>query len=348
MLKFNTTQHYFNFRKSFFIIIALGITQFFHFASLMNVAKAQTATKQEFSLSVSPPVAYLYAKPSEKLRHTLIVKNDGQSSLRISINVTDFKADGTTGQPILQPGKVFNKEINPELSFGEPFTLAPGRSHSVNLQFDVSGLATEKEYPLAVLVNATYVDPAENNSAVQIINPKTTKAKIAGTVVSNMIVYIGQEDTNQGLLSLANINMPHLIDSFSGIKFELLAKNSGKTADVIEGRAIIKNIFKHTISEYIFYPDFVLANTTRMVRGTKSVPEIFDNEGFLNPEKVDTLTTQFFYKPPMMFGVYTIELELAEERYQETVVALPFSVLAAIGIGFLIFWTYSQIVKKIK
>ncbi len=287
------------------------------------------------SLSVHPPVAYVYVKPSEKLKHTLIVKNHGVKPLEISVNITDFKADGKTGQPALQPGRIFNREANPDLTFGEPFVLQPDRSHSINLQIDVNDVVPNKEYPLAIMINARSTAEAEGSH-------------VAGTVVSNLIVFIGHDEENQGELAVARLELPKLTDSFAGIKFSLQAENTGATATLIQGRTIIQNIFQQNIAEYIFYPDFVLADSSRTVRGTSLNPDILDAEGLLDPKKVDTLYTQFHYKPPFMVGVYKLHFELGEQQFSKTVIALPFSVIVLAGVGWFMHWGWKQVVNKMR
>lgn len=318
-------------------VLAVLTLLFFKTPSLL----AQT-TNDNFALSVSPPVSYLYVKPGEKLRHSLIVKNNGNQPLQISVNVTDFKPDGKTGQPVLQPGKIFNREANPDLAFDEPFTLPPNRSHSINLQFDVAEVVQDKEYPLAILISAYNADAQANSGQ----DTNSSQARVAGTVVSNLIVYIGKEETNQGRLEIAELNLPKFVDSFEGIMFEILARNTGKTATLIQGKTVIENIFKQTINEYIFYPDFVLANSTRMVRGVELTSDILDAEGLLDPEKVNNLNTQFLYKPPFMIGMYRLHFQLGQQRLNQTVVALPFSLLIAVGVGFLMYWGYKKIKSR--
>ena len=296
------------------------------------------------SLSVHPPVAYVAVKPSEKLKHTLVVKNHGIHPLEISVNITDFKADGKTGKPVLQPGKVFNRTTNPSLDFGEPFVLQPGRNHSINLQIDVAEIVPEKEYPLAIMINARSA-AVENN---EISSSDSSYSQVAGTVVSNLIVYIGENEDNQGLLEIAQLNLPKVVDSFAGIKFDILARNTGKNATLVQGEANIKNIFEHSIAEYIFYPDFVLANSTRMVRGVIKDPKLFDSEGLLDPEKVDTLITQYHYKSPFMLGLYRLHIQLGEDQLEKTVIALPLSLLVLAGIGWLMHLGWKQTVRRLK
>jgi len=341
--------------KTITAVFIIGLFIFFSYQYFPQVNAQQTTnqTQEEeivvpsnaaLSLSVHPPVAYVAVKPSEQLKHTLIVKNHGKDPLEISVNITDFKADGKTGQPVLQPGKIFNRTANPDLQFGESFVLQPGKNHSINLQIDVSEVASQKEYPLAIMVNARSLNSSGNINNSQ----EASYSQVAGTVVSNLIVYIGDNDSNQGKLGIADLNIPQLVDSFAGIRFDILAENTGSTATLIQGNASIKNIFNQTIIEYIFYPDFVLANSTRMVRGTKLNPDMLDAEGLLDPEKVDTIYTQFHYKPPFMIGLYKTHFLIGEQQLTKTVIALPFSLLVLMGLGWLMHWGWKQVIKRVR
>ncbi len=293
------------------------------------------------SLSVSPPVTYLHVKPSGTLRHTVMITNTGSKTVRVTTNVTDFTSDGSSGQPILQPGRIFNKQVNPDLDFGEEFTLSPQENRSVNLALDVSQLAAQQEYHLAILFNAQNIESAAIGNDQQQVG----KTQVAGTIASNLIVYISEDDVNQGQLVIKKLNTPSLIDSFGGVKFDILAANNGGNATPINGRATITNIFGQTINEYIFYPDYVLADSSRMVRGTRLNQNLLNEEGKLDPAKVKSLTTQFHYRPPFMFGLYNLTINLGTQTRNRYVVALPFSLIVLAGVGVLIYLGYQQLEK---
>ena len=293
----------------------------------------------DLSLAIDPPVTYLHVKPSEVITHTVMVTNTGSKTLTVTVNVTDFKPDGITGQPILQPGQVFNKQANPDLSFGEPFTIAPNENHSVTLQFDVAQLANQKEYPLAILFNARSIDDEGNKNS--------SGAQVAGTITSNLILFISDSDENQGRLAINRLTIPKIIDSFGGIHFSILAENNGANATPINGQVTIKNIFLQKINEYLFYPDYILASSTRLVRGTELSEGIINNEGKLDPEKIEVLTTNFVYKAPFMFGLYTVDVEVGQHQRTTSVIAIPFSLLILVGVGGLIYVGYNKIKKEL-
>lgn len=291
------------------------------------------------SLEISPPVAYIHIKPQDILRHRVMLKNTGTQTLFVNVSMADFKADGRTGQPVLQIGQLFNRQVSPEQNYGETIRLEPDQNKSYNLELDISQLTPEKEYPIAILFNAKTV----NNST----SADGSITQVAGTLASNLILFISDSEENQGDIAIQQLNAPRLIDSFGSIKFEIVAENLGKNATPIVGQAVVYNIFNQKIAEYIFYPDYVLAKNTRLVRGTELSPEILNAEGKLDPERINDLFTNFNYKPPFMFGAYTIQVQLADQQRTVRVIALPFSIIIAAGIGLAVYFGYKKLVKKV-
>ncbi len=300
-------------------------------------ARAQLLKNKALSLAVSPPTAYLHLEPDESLIHTISLKNTGDQTLSVTMQLTDFEPDGISGRPILGTGTVFDKAINPNLSFGEPFLIKPNENRSISLKLDTAKLAVEKEYPLSVLFNAVSVNDPSNK----------TSAKVAGSIASNLILFISPNEKDQGDLIIENIDAPVIVDSFFPIQISLLAKNIGLNATPIRGQLKIKNIFNQNIDEYIFYPDRVLANSTRQVRGVPFSNAVLNKEQKLDPSKVKSLQTKFSYKSLFLLGPYEIEVSLAEHQRKITVIALPISLLALIVIGVLMYVSYTTLRKKI-
>ncbi|MBD3250209.1 MAG: hypothetical protein GF381_01385 [Candidatus Pacebacteria bacterium] len=299
-------------------------------------------TKQGLSLSVSPPVVYLHVKPGGTLDHTLEVINNGNRTLIVTTNITDFRPDGKTGQPIIGSGSVFDKLINPNLDFDQPFELKPGENRSVNLQLKISQTAKQKEYPLTILFSAVASSSDFNNSEN---SSSVTGSPLAGVVGSNLILFVSPHEKNQGKLEIAQIKLPRLIDSFQPIIFEVLAQNTGANATPIFGSATVNNLFNQPISEYIFYPDYVLANSTRQVRGLEPKAELLDEQGKLIAEKVDKISTQLSHDAPLLIGPYKITIDLAGQTQSRLVIAFPFSILLVSLVGGLIYWGYNQLRK---
>lgn len=296
----------------------------------------KTAQEQNpLSLAVSPPVSYVSVKPGEMLDHTVELRNAGSTTLKITMNITDFKPNGKTGQPILGSGSVFDKLINPDLKFGQPFTIKPGENRTANLKLQISEEAKQQEYPLTILFTAAA------------IGSHAGQTQFAGVVGSNLVLFVSEHKQNLGQIILEEIQAAKIVDSFSGISFSVLAKNTGQNATPIFGKASLKNFLNQTINEYIFYPDYVLANYTRLVRGTELEPDLIDSQGKLIPDKVNTLSTQFRHRPPFLIGPYWLKVDLAQESQTKLIIALPFSLLILTAAGFGILFGFKQLKKHL-
>ncbi len=308
----------------------------------ISAQESEVATQpkqtQPLSLAVSPPTSYLYVKPSEKIKHTITLKNNGSQTLQIKMQLTDFKPDGKTGKPLLSSGSIFDKAVNPNLEFGKPFQIKPQENRTVTLQLDASSLAPEKEYPLSILFHAKSIKTQAN---------QTSFSHIAGTIASNLILFISKSDKNQGELKIEQFKAPKIIDSFQPIHFSLIARNQGKNAMPIQGRAFVKNFLGQTINEFIFYPDQVLAKSTRQIRGTELEAEMLNEEQELIPDKIEYLSTEFKHRTPILFGPYQIEVQLDQDKTATHVFALPFSFIILGIIGVLIFLGYKQLTQKL-
>jgi hypothetical protein len=326
------------------IIITLIVASSLTFSGQIKLVQAQELPEQNdqestapLSLAVSPPTSYLYVKPSDEIKHTITLKNTGTQTLEVKMQLTDFKPDGKTGRPLLSSGTIFDKAVNPNLEFGQPFQIKPQENRTVTLALDASKLAKEKEYPLSILFNAQSVRDETNQASF---------SQVSGTVVSNLIVFISNQEENQGELIIEKFKAPRIIDSFQPIHFSLLAKNKGLNAMPVQGRALVKNFLGQTINEFIFYPDQILADSTRQVRGTELRAELLDKDNQLIPDKIENLSTEFKHQTPILFGPYRVEAQLDQDQASTYVIALPFSFIAAGLIGFLIWTGYQQLKKK--
>ncbi|MEA2056494.1 MAG: hypothetical protein U9O78_02125 [Patescibacteria group bacterium] len=300
--------------------------------------KTAKAESPPLSLSVSPPTSYLYVKPSEAIEHTLILRNTGSQDLEVKMQLTDFKADGKTGRPLLSSGSIFDKLINPNLDFGKPFIIEAQDNRAITLNFDTAKLVGQKEYPLSILFHAKSIKSEKNQASF---------SQVSGTIASNLIVFISENEENQGKLIIEQLKVPKLIDSFHSIKFSLKAKNVGSNAMPVQGRGIVKNFLGQTINEFVFYPDQILAKSSRQVRGLELKAELFDENQELIPEKVEGLAFELEHKAPILFGLYQLEIELDQEKESVNVIALPFSVLVVGVAGIGVYLGYKQLKKNL-
>jgi len=114
----------------------------------------------------------------------------------------------------------------------------------------------------------------------------------------------------------------------------------------MQGKASIISLTNKKLIEYTFYPDMILASSTRKVRGIDStiIDEI--KETGLEAEEIELLTTDFTYSKPFLLGIYNVEVFLGENQENVTVLALPISPLVFIAIATMIYFGYVFVSKK--
>lgn len=334
-----------------------------------DAESAQRSPKNPaLGLTISPPVSYLYLKPQQSTTHTLILTNSGQQTLAVRMQLTDFKPDGKTGRPLLSSGQIFNQAINPSLNFGQKFKLEPQENRSISLKIDAARLKTQKEYHLSLLFHAQTAQPnhpnqSPGNSAAdqQPIDHQPPQASVAGTIASNLIIFISDQGQNQGSLYIKKITAPRFIDSFTHLNFSILAQNQGLNAMPITGQAEIYNMLGQVINRFVFYPDQVLADSTRLVRALEFSPDFFTEEGELDPSQITSvkqknsalninasnaklLNANLEHRALFLLGPYQIQVNLGQQQRTITVIALPFSLLGAILLGVVIYFSHQRFI----
>ncbi|HYD34817.1 MAG TPA: hypothetical protein VD999_02010 [Vitreimonas sp.] len=276
-----------------------------------------TAQTAPLELSINPPVAYLHVKPGSNQTHTLTLQHHGTVPLEAIIKVVDFVPDGETGQPILTDVSTFPylTLLNPNERLGEPFPLVPGKAKKLSFNIDVPNSATQKEYPLTILINT---QPNSQYSVVQ------TGSQLGGTIASNVIILVSESDRLPRRLTIDSLTGPRFLDSFSTLKFDLKLKNVSLQAAPASGSARLKNWQGKTLKEWQLYPDMVLGSATRFARG-------------LDPTAAEPTPVEFTYRG-FLIGPYSIEAQLNNQGGQQELltvkmIALPWSLGLLLIIG---------------
>lgn len=376
-----------------------GYVPFYNFPTVVqtmfiSTASAQTVNTQATSsqitkaidLVVSPPIEYILIKPGKNYQHLITIEQKGQTALEITPQLVSFESDGLTNKPVLKSDSDFkNFEFNlptPEIqttlqtpqgqSSVQPtkgFVLQPGEKKTVGITFTTLPSSLEKEYPLTVLFYAKQRTEAGTLGTVD-----GSQTKVQGAVGTNIILAVSNSDKNRGRLGFQNIQPPSLVDSLSTLSFSIVAKNTGVHALQATGSATITNWQGKKVAQFNFFPDMILANSTRLLRTSNSDIKNLATDSDttdLDPTKIDPadLTTDFGYKPFFLIGPYTItttmfanndtatsatntpdsfQANTVQEQLSVTVIALPYSIVA-VGIllsfgwiGYFIFRVYYQ------
>lgn len=326
------------------ILLGLFVSNFISFAQ----------AKDAFSLEVYPPVSYLTIKPGAGITKEINLKNDGQYSLEVTAQLVDFHSDQLTGQAILEQSSDFPYlTIEGESSnWGKSFFLKPGQSQNINLVIAVPSDFPVGEQHLSVLFQAKQMLGADN----------AANTLISGIVASNVILLVSNEEENRAELQVEDFNIPHFVDSFLGIDFSILFKNTGLNAAPISGQVKIKHWPDENPKVYQLYPDMVLAGSSRLARGMtedelKELEDLEKNKAVIeaanqnfqeqkNKAIQEKLKSKFYYKRAFLLGVYDFELEFAGKVIKKRVIALPLSLLILVFFLPILYWLLNKLQRQ--
>ncbi|MBD3279483.1 MAG: hypothetical protein GF390_02100 [Candidatus Pacebacteria bacterium] len=297
---------------------------------LMNLIRLKPAQAQaKIDLGIQPASAFLHVKPGEKLQHTISLANKSNQALEFTMSIVDFKADGLTGQPILKRRSSFYDQVslNPDLS--KPFVLQAGENKTISLGLQIAKTAPEKEYHLTFLFKAQPV----NNRFWQL---NGSGSQIGGIIGSNLILYLSPTGEDKSAIDIAQIETNHVIDSLAPLRFSILAENTGKNSQVVQAKAKLFNWLDQQVNEYFFYPDVILAQSTRLLRGLPASPAITDPQEITWTNYQDQLSTQLQYRPLFLLGRYRLQITVNQQTQQVEIWALPFSLIGVVLLGLMI------------
>ncbi len=315
-----------------FSTIQLGAIQ-------LNTTQVSAQTAKAIDLVITPPVEYLSLKPGESLQHRVVIEQKGQLPVEITPHLVSFESDGVSNSPQLKAEsdfKQFTLELpipqidttlqmsssaensQPQTLPTKGFILQPGEKKTIGINFTTLPNSPEKEYPLTLLFFAKeQQDPFAIGTSQA--NPGS-QTKVQGAIGSNIILLVSNSDRNRGSITIDSIQPPRLVDSLSDLHFSILAKNTGSHATQASGSAKITNWQGTEVAQFTFFPDMILANTSRLLR-TAGSTELSED---LDPTAVSTI---FRYKPFFLLGPYTITATIENEEQSLTVFALPYSII---------------------
>ena len=289
--------------------------------------------QSSFSLTISPPSAYIKIKPGTKAEHVVTLTNNTPNPMTVVPRIFDSQPASGTGYPELQ--STFDFPYLSDPAQGKPITINPEETKKYTINFSVPPEASSKEYPLTILFSTTIEQEKPNETSF-------SQSKLYGVVGANIVVLVSNETTLPNLLKVMEIKRPVILDSLRELSFTPILLNHGIQATVASGSATIVDTFGRTVYSETIYPDVFLGNQQRSVRAINS------NSLTQLPQP-----TNFNFDPLFLLGKYSITINLTDiqgntiNTYTKTCVALPYSIaiaLLCIGAG----WILSRmwLVKK--
>lgn len=288
----------------------------------------EVSAQQNTELTVAPPVAYVKIKPGGVTRHTVTVENTGTIDLQITPKLVDFKPSENTGTPLLSESLSF-PYLDDESKQFQPIVLEAGKKAQLTLNITVPQFAPEKEYPMTILFSTQPLTQAQD-----------TLTAVQGTIGSNLIVLISQQESLSQEFSVKDFDVGKFVDSFTSLSIQPVIKNERFNASTASGSATLKNWQGKTVAEYTIYPDTILGLSERPLRFSKSS----------DLQNIELLSPMPFAPDIFLLGPYTLTLAFTSStdipyaaQFHYSFIAIPYIILAAVIlllIGLAIYYWY--------
>lgn len=305
MINIRTTIYY-RLLFSAWILLGLGL-----FKPSMVLAQSS------YSLSVSPPSAYIKIKPGSSASHTVELTNHTDQPITVIPKVFDSQPAENSGFPEFQTTFSFPYLSNRTQQL-TPIVIKPGETSNYSLDFTVPPNATTKEYPLTVLFSAT----TEQQNSTDLTS---SQSKLYGVVGANIVILISADSTLPNLLNVIEIKHSIIQDSLRELSFTPILLNQGVQAVVASGSATITDTFGKTVWQMDIYPDLLLGKQQRNARAVS----------YDNPEQLPK-PTNFTYDPLFLLGKYQLTISVTDYQGKiinsmtKTIIALPYSIIFVI------------------
>lgn len=337
-----------------------------------------TTAALPFDLRVSPSVVELAMKPGKIVTQAFLLTNHGTIDQQVTVELRDFKSQGIDGLPDIQPDTNFTYAtlINSEIDFNQPFLLPAGESQQLILSIDLPEETVEKDWYLSLLMltepdlsqtvaggtngqkeivsQGKENNQSETNNQDELLNqdskfaefdqfsfspPETRSQTLTkGAVAAHILLRVTSDNQPQQAWKI-QLKLPKVIDSLQKISLSPVVTNLGNSYGTPQFSLLVTDWRKQVILDQTGLPERILAGGQRRVLAQQ-------------PQKEDprSLTgVPFVFAPKFALGSYTFRASIADpnggnpEVVEETVIALPFSL---IGLVFGI-WLIRWIIKKI-
>ncbi|HSW90043.1 MAG TPA: hypothetical protein VLH19_04185 [Patescibacteria group bacterium] len=275
-------------RKIFFLLSLLALY-------FPVTARAQTAVE----LIVSPPIQTLEMDQSQQANFSVSFKNNSSLPITVRITANQFVSDNQSGIP-----KVDWKRTTPlvhlnsdTLVMGKAFPFPAGAKQQ--FFFTATPTRADKDFYAVVLFETADQDSSTTGSGAQI------QSRIGSTILvraNNSLVQKGNIHTT--------LSLPKIIDMFDTAPINLALQNDMNTLLQVRGVVTLKDRGGNPLETFAIFPDVVLAQSSRNLRGTKEFavgplfPGVYSIESMVvGPTNTDKVTETLYVLPLRIVGL---------------------------------------------
>ncbi len=195
----------------------------------------KTVRAQEISISIAPPITELKIQPGRSFSQTFTVKNDG-APVVIAAKVFPFVPFDNQGHAeLIEDTNSVNAFTGWFFFDPTPISLGTTGSHNFIVKITPPPGAEEKDYYF------TFIIEVQNDS-----NLGTNNSQAKSRVGANILITVSKDGNPQKKASITDFSAPKIIDSFSGLNYNVLIGNSGFSFFKPIGKITIDQVFGST------------------------------------------------------------------------------------------------------
>ena len=269
---------------------------------------------QEVSLSISPPITELAIQPGRSFSQVFTVKNNGVPVTVVAKIFPFVPFDKEGHAELIEDQNSINAFTGWFFFDTNPTSLGTTASHDFYVKITPPAGAEEKDYYF------TFIAEVQSDNGLGINN-----SKAQSRIGANLLVSVSKGGTPGKKASIITFAAPKIIDSFSGLTYEVLIGNLGSSFFKPVGKITVDQILGSTTT-------LNLAPLNVLVGGSREISCIQQEE--LTPCKMPGKFLIGIYRANLSFTVDGSGESIEKQIYT---IAFPFSIVLGLITIFIIY-----------
>lgn len=229
---------------------------FYFLSFIFYLSHATRGYAQSYSLSISPSLLEILIKPGLSITKAFKITNNGDPVI-ITPRISSLSLDPDTNLPQINPlsetaSSSWFSLTEENKALDKPIFLNTNQSENLTLKIEVPTNTTPSDYYYIF-----HLDSSSPN------DPISNKTHISGSIGANILMSVSYLGTLNKNAEVSRINLLPIVDSFDGIRTQIVIKNTGSAYFKPIGSLTLNGILSS--SKYKLLPQNVLAGTSRLL-----------------------------------------------------------------------------------
>lgn len=231
--------------------------QIFYFLSVFLIFNIlffifpSSASAQNLSLSISPPLLEVLIKPGKSITQIFKLINNGEATVA-TVRLAQYSESGVKEFSDFIPENWISI-LNTDIALGKPFFLGSGDARQLILRVAPPKTTVEQDYYRVILITTTPNPPNEYS-----------QSHISQTIGSILLLSVTSTGMLEKKAEIRTFSVPKFLDSFSPLEVTIDVKNAGKTKFRPLGTITLTGPVGR--GSFAIDPQVFLAGQTRMLK----------------------------------------------------------------------------------